>query len=262
MAGSVRGSKTMAKTNGKLRPKTRALAEPGSGTRAPSVTEVAEKIRKLLQLRVAIASGRAMAAVLLDKPEDQVTDAEAEAAHADHVGEHDEARQGRVIRAGWRAASAVLEREGLLPGLLPVHLEMALAGLDKGEARGMVMPSPAPKRSKKAAARIDDVRLLALYVHQAMGFHNISREHALVAVTGLPAGLRGRKYPKVMEPTFSPRIAMTYDTLSKRLAEGEKALDRATLEKMRAVGAARRDGTPLEGKRRGVPVTVEPFELK
>ena len=262
MAGTARKSKTVAGSKGKPRSKTRARAVPGSGTRAPSVTEVAEKIRTLIQHRVGMASGRAMAAVLLDKPKEQVTDAEAMAAHADHVREYDEARQGKAIRAAWRAAAGVLEREGLLPGLLPVHLEMALVGLDKGEARGMVMPSPAPKRSRKAMARIDDVRRLALQVYQAMGLYNISKEHALVAVTGLPQGLRGRKYRKVTEPTFRLRKVETYDTLRKRLAEGENALDKATLEKMRAVGAARRDGAFLEGKRNGEFVFMEPFELK
>lgn len=204
----------------------------------PSPAEVVNKALDLVRSRVALVSGRSMAAVLLDKREGQVTNAEALAAETDVLREPDPMKQGRAIRAGWLAASAALEREGLLPGLLPIHLRVACAGLDKGEARGMALPMPAPKRTKKAAARLDHVRVLAFHVHRAMGQHNISKEHALVAVTGLPGGKNDRKYTKVMEPVAGLRMGLSYAVLSKRLAEGEKDWGKATLAGALALGEA------------------------
>lgn len=213
-----------------------------TGAKSPGsdVGGVVSKVTELIRLRIARATGRAMAAVLLGKDEAQVTDAEAMAAHVDHIHEYDEDKQDRVIRAGWRAAARTLDAEGLLPGILGAHLTLALSDLDKGKVRGMAKPPPKLRRSENALARMDAARDLAFYVHWAMGRYNISKSHALVAVTGLPEGAEGREYAKVMEPKMALAGPQTYDALIKQLAKGERYWGKAALPKLREMGAAKR----------------------
>ncbi len=206
-----------------------------------------------MRRRIALASGRAVAAVLFDKPEDQVSEAEAMAALETVGTEEDGDRKARALRAGWRAAAEVLNVGGLLSSALTGPLVDALDALDTGEALGMAKPSPS-RRRKNAVERDEFERMLAFQVHFACGRWGVSKSRAVAIVTGVvqpsdggkkPVIVDGRPYPTVEKPVLPMPQGIEFDRLRKAATRGEKKLGEAKLAAAHADGEAERDGRRL-----------------
>jgi hypothetical protein len=252
MVRTVSKAKTGARTKGKPTPKTQARAKSKPKMREP---DAAVAVAQSIQRSVLVASAKAMVAVMLDKPEDQVTGADMTAVGVGEVNGYDREKFNRSIRAGWKAAAKTLDEEGVLPTFLRVHLELALEYLDRGEANGMAKPSPAPRRTKPATARLPHIRLLAYHVHYAMGCYNISKEHAFCSVTGAP-DREGRIRSGIGQKVVGIPGAVTYDTLRKLLRAGEKDWGKERLAIIKALGAAVREGYSASGIWRGIQVNL------
>ncbi len=205
-----------------------------------------------MKRRVALASGRAVAAVLFDKPEGQVTGAEAMAALNYLNTEEDEERRDRALRAGVRASASVLNMGGLLPSELSIPLVAALDALDLGQARGMAKPSPS-RRHQNVVERVEFERMLAFQVHFTRGRWEVSKDRALAIVTGVarnsskiaPTFIGGKPYPTVENPALRMPPGVGFARLKKMLDRGEKELGADKKTAAYKDGVAEREERPL-----------------
>ena len=132
-------------------------------------------------------AGIAMASVKLNKPESEVTEAEAAAALEDTVTVGDEELTWRTIRAGETAIVMVLFEAGVFPDW---HAGLRIEeneDLDRGQG-GTGLSTPAkPKAKRGRPSRLEVLRrILAREVHFALGQGIVdSREKAIELVTGV-----------------------------------------------------------------------------
>jgi hypothetical protein len=158
-----------------------------------------------LRARVHLAAGRAMASALLDKPEREVTDGEAERALAwalDPANSHP--LTWSAARAG--VVGAVQALGGLFPAPLANLLSDTFRALEESEARGLAIPAAPPARGSGEPSRYgppsrrsDLGRWLVREIGFQVGFIQLSFDAALGLVTGV---IRDRKPSPHGPPTL------------------------------------------------------------
>jgi hypothetical protein len=189
-------------------------------------------------------TGRAMAAIFLNKPRYEVTKEEALDALIRSHTEADLELENRALRAGARAVITKLAGDlypPLFPRLVAATLVAALYGADAGERRclGTMTPSKTGRRGFPAQ-EAEYERVVATEVAFKQGRRQISMDAAIESVTGVARGdLKPRKKPAMLPMTGS------WDTVRRRI-------ERAGKDNPGLVEAARLEG---EARRRGEPMT-------
>jgi hypothetical protein len=181
-----------------------------------------------------------MAAVLLSKPAEAVTQEEVADAVADYVVKGDPGLTWRAVRAGVRAAVLELEPD-LFPEALAGELVGALRALDEGDARGLATPAKTTRR-KSPSRRAEIERALAAEVAFQQGKHHIGRDEALEIVTGVSRGAKRPTAAAGLPPILA--MAETFQTL-RRLAEQGNRDNSGLTVAARAEGEAERRGEAL-----------------
>jgi hypothetical protein len=180
------------------------------------------------------ASGRAIAAVLLDKPSESVTPAEAATALADPVAVNDRPRTNRAIRAGILAAVSRLSPDCIHPAIARL-VEDGIVMLDAGQSGGWTTPEPG--RRSWPGERALHSHWFALEIAFQIGRLGCSRDHAIGVVTGV---WRDGRRPAGAEPPVL-RWSLSFEALKKLLKQGED-LDLQPIAEARDAGEAVRKG--------------------
>jgi hypothetical protein len=192
----------------------------------------------LLKAQVREAVGAAIAAVLLDKPLDQVTPEEGAAALANPIVAQDHPRSARAVRAGIRALTATLAL-GVIPVAFAQLIEDGLVALDEGQVKGWT--KPAPGRRGQSGDRTFRKHWLAIEVNYQETRRGCTRSHAIGFVTGRWRGKRAANAP----PPSMPSTAALQD-LWRQVKAGEALdLNPDAIAEARAVGESEaRGGKP------------------
>jgi hypothetical protein len=175
------------------------------------------------------AIGRAIAAMLLDKAPDEVTQQEATAALAKPVTAGDRHKTYRAQRAGIIAMIAKLSPEIIAPTFAQLS-EDVLVSLDKGEAIGWA--TPAPNKRGASGNRAFRAHWFSIEVTFQQAGLGCSRDHAI----GLTAGVWRGKRP-ANAPAATLLWGASIEALRKHLKTGE-ALDPNAIAEAAAEGAA------------------------
>lgn len=205
--------------------------------------ELVRHVMATLREHVEAAIGKAIAAVLLDKPQDAVTGPEARAALADWVKPGDAETTHRAIRAGLVAAAMKLEAD-LLPPKLAGEFVGTLKALDRGEARGFAIPATS-QRWQGASRRDELATFIAAETHFRRSLEDVSIEEARARVTGVrrPGTRRAAPSPDTLSADLQ---MLTYDQVRDLYRAGIKLLGRDSVADAGEQGVAVREGRPID----------------
>jgi hypothetical protein len=152
--------------------------------------EVVGKALRELGVRVHMAAGRAMASTLRNKPESEVTDAEAWSVLENFVVAGDEQRTWSIARAGSLGMLQALG--GLVPPVLADLLAGTFRASEESEVRGLAIPRPQPSRGSgkpvrygPPSKRADVGRWLVREIGFQTGYLRLSLDASVGLVTGV-----------------------------------------------------------------------------
>jgi hypothetical protein len=211
-----------------------------------SVKEAKDDAEVRQEAPVHEVAGRAMAAVLLDKPQEAVTREEAMAALADYAAKGDSDLTWRAVRAGVRAVVLKLEPQ-VFPEALAGELIGALNALDDGEARGLATPAKArrekgkPSRYGPPSRRHD----LGQWLVTETGFQAGLLDLSFDANIGLTTGVTRDGEPSPHGPTPLLPLPMKWDAARRFVDEARKRKPELW-DAAVAQGVAEARGEPLD----------------
>lgn len=195
---------------------------------ASAVAALAAEVKAAVApIRPAIddAIGRAVAAVLLDKPVDAVTREEALAALANPFAKRDPERTNRAIRAGMRAMAMKLESHLVDPGFAGLLVGVTKR-LDAGEWRNLGWATPAKTtRRGLPGVRAEEALWFTVEIAFLRAAYDVSLDKAIGTATGvwrLGTGGRNGRPAALSGPTMPARAGWGRTTIQKIIRLGEK----------------------------------------
>lgn len=191
-----------------------------------------------------LLAGRKMAAVLLNKPECDVTDAEALSARHDYVKPGDSETTFRAIRAGFKATLMEYVRHHGFPADLAGEICGSFDALDRGEVRGAAIAAKAGRW--KGGSHSDEVAVfLALETSFRSTLEDVSTEEALARVTGVRRPNTKRPAPPPASLSADLR-GTTYDRIRSLRKRGAELLGADGVADAKAQGLAARQGKAVD----------------
>ena len=183
--------------------------------------EIVFKVLLGLGNAVRLSAGQAAAAVLLNKPTEQVTKAEALHAIRGIAGRGDADRFRRARRAALKETFFTLSPVVIPDNLTGLVLKSSRR-LDEGNARaGMFTPAKLGRGRPRHYTNDDNERLMIEVVY-TQTLKNVSRDEAVTVVTGVERADAAPADRQLPEPTM-PR-GLDHKTLCRIVADLEKAL--------------------------------------
>lgn len=188
------------------------------------------------------AIGRAVAAVLLDKPLDEVTREEASVALANPVAKGDIERTNRAIRAGIRAMALKLEPEILDPRFAGLIVAVTRR-LDAGEWLNLGWATPAKTDQRGSpGVKAEEALWFAVEIAFLRAAYGVTLDKAIGIATGvyrLATGGRKGRSTSSPRPTMPARSGWGRTTIQTIIQLGEKSDPKAIADARREGMAAR-----------------------